>query len=94
MGVLCHGAAGLAKRASYPHPMADHSNPAYLSRVMHQRLVREYVPFAAACLNSHNPDFPTLRLGHVSDAAFPHSCSRMDFEVQQVSPEQSFKPVE
>ena len=31
-------------------------HPAYLSRVMHQRLVREYVPCAAACLNSHNAD--------------------------------------
>ena len=29
-------------------------HPAYLSRVMHQRLVREYVPCAAACLNSHS----------------------------------------
>jgi hypothetical protein len=61
---------------------------------MHQRLVREYVPFAAARLKSHNADFPTLRFGHVSDAALPHSFSRMDFEVQQVSPEQPFKPVE
>jgi hypothetical protein len=25
---------------------------------MHQRLVREYVPFASACLNSHNADKP------------------------------------
>ncbi|MDB9809824.1 hypothetical protein OAC05_02055, partial [Planktomarina temperata] len=32
------------------------SHPADLSRVMHQRLVREYVPFASACLNSHNAD--------------------------------------
>ena len=29
-------------------------HPADLSRVTHQRLVREYVPFASACLNSHN----------------------------------------
>jgi hypothetical protein len=27
MGVHRHGAAGLAKRASYPHPIADHSAP-------------------------------------------------------------------
>ncbi len=37
-------------------------NPADLSRVMHRRLVREYVLFAAACLNSHNADKATLHL--------------------------------
>jgi len=37
-------------------------HPADLSRVMHQRLVREYVPFASACLNSHNADKATLGL--------------------------------
>ena len=31
-------------------------HPADLSRVLHQRLVREYAPFAAACLNSHNAE--------------------------------------
>ena len=31
-------------------------HPADLSRVMHQRLVQEYVPFAAPSLNSHSAD--------------------------------------
>ena len=31
-------------------------NPADLSRVLHQRLVWEYAPFAAACLKSHNAE--------------------------------------
>ena len=38
--------------------------------------------------------FPTLTFGHVADAAFARSCSRMDFAVQQVSPEQPFKRIE
>ena len=31
-------------------------HPADLSRIMQQRLVQEYVPFAAPCLNSHSVD--------------------------------------
>ena len=35
-------------------------HPADLSRVMHRPLVREYVPFAAACLNSHSAGLATV----------------------------------
>lgn len=45
--------------------------PADLSRVMHQRPVREYAPFAAACLNSHNADSPDLPLFPVSRSERP-----------------------
>ena len=37
-------------------------HPADLSRVMHQRLLREYVPFASACLNSHNADLVAIQV--------------------------------
>ena len=37
-------------------------HPADLSRVMHQRLVQEYVPFAAPSLNSHSADLAVNRV--------------------------------
>lgn len=36
-------------------------HPADLSRIMQQRLVQEYVPFAAPSLNSHSADFPAVQ---------------------------------
>ena len=40
--------------------IGDSGLAADLSRVLHQRLVREIVSFAAACMNSHNADFPAI----------------------------------
>ena|GEM_PF-5706268 len=60
---------------------------------MHQRLVREYVPFASACLNSHNADKTNLGFFNFAHAAFLCAGGKTLVATQRKSPKRPSKSV-